>query len=339
MTKQKSILATITAIIGMLVLILDSKTAISGATEGLQLCLRVIIPTLFPYCILSITLTALLLGRTTSILRPFGKILKLPPNTESILLIGLLSGYPVGAQSIAYAYRQGALDRNNAERMIAFCNNAGPAFIFGVGSVIFDDPLTCCLVWFIHIVSSMLVGLITPSVTQDLLVTIKPKAFSFSQAFEQSIRTMASVCGWIVLFRTIIAVLDRWILWILPQDFRILVSGILELANGCTQLINSSNEAQQISLFTTMLGFGGICVLLQTYAIFAVNDLSIKQYFPGKLTHAAISYLLCISILSYQNDYTPRMISVILALCMCILYLFFFLKRQKVYGNFIVSGV
>ena len=39
MTKQKSILATITAIIGMLVLILDSKTAISGATEGLQLCL------------------------------------------------------------------------------------------------------------------------------------------------------------------------------------------------------------------------------------------------------------------------------------------------------------
>ena len=42
----------------MLALILDSKTALLGAQSGLDLCVRTVIPSLFPFFVISILLTA-----------------------------------------------------------------------------------------------------------------------------------------------------------------------------------------------------------------------------------------------------------------------------------------
>ena len=46
----------------MLALILDGRTAIDGARQGIELCLRTVIPSLFPFFVLSILLTSSLLG-------------------------------------------------------------------------------------------------------------------------------------------------------------------------------------------------------------------------------------------------------------------------------------
>ena len=39
----------ISAAVGLLVLIFDSSLAIQGAREGVELCLRTVIPSLFPF--------------------------------------------------------------------------------------------------------------------------------------------------------------------------------------------------------------------------------------------------------------------------------------------------
>ena len=77
----------------MLVLILDARTALSGAKEGVELCLWTVIPALFPFFVASNLLSGNLNAR---FLRPLGKLLRLPQGAEPILLAGFLAGIRLG---------------------------------------------------------------------------------------------------------------------------------------------------------------------------------------------------------------------------------------------------
>ena len=121
-------------------LIVDSQSALMGAREGLELCIKTVIPSLMPFFFLSVLLTNRLSGKKISMLRPLGRILRLPEGAESIFLIGILGGYPVGAQAISQAAQAGSLDRSNAKRMLGFCSNAGPSFNFGILGRMFSSP-------------------------------------------------------------------------------------------------------------------------------------------------------------------------------------------------------
>ena len=49
MKSRNQLWTGLTGAAGMLVLILDAKTALAGAKEGIQLCLYTVIPSLFPF--------------------------------------------------------------------------------------------------------------------------------------------------------------------------------------------------------------------------------------------------------------------------------------------------
>ena len=68
-------------------------------------------------------------------------IFGLPPQGASALVLGMLSGYPVGAQTAASLYASGQLTKEETERLLGFCSNAGPAFIFGMVGGLFMDSI------------------------------------------------------------------------------------------------------------------------------------------------------------------------------------------------------
>ena len=125
---------------GMLILILDSKTALSGASGGIDLCIRTLIPSLFPFFVLSVLLTGALSGQAGKYLRSIGTICKVPEGAESLIAVSILGGYPAGAQNVSVLFRRGQINASQAARLLAFCNNAGPAFIFSaVGLEVFGN--------------------------------------------------------------------------------------------------------------------------------------------------------------------------------------------------------
>ena len=123
--------------IAMTLCILDAKTVLQGATNGIELCMRSVIPALFPLLTCSTYLTGNLGIFSSSLLRPVGKLCRIPSSCVGILITGFLGGYPTGAQAVAQAYESGSISKETASRMLGFCNNAGPAFIFGILSTIF----------------------------------------------------------------------------------------------------------------------------------------------------------------------------------------------------------
>lgn len=287
MKRAKYILSIVFPCVAMLMLILDSKTALLGAQIGLDLCIHTVIPSLFPFFVISILLTGVLSGSTVTILKPLLRFCKMPEGTESLLMVGLLGGYPVGAKCVHDAWNNGYISKKEAQHCLGFCNNAGPAFIFGICSVLFQDVSAAWVIWGIHILSALAVGNILPAAEQRSANIMSTQRISLAKSMTKATTAILGVCGWIILFRVVIAFAQRWFLWYLPTNLQVIMEGILELTNGCTSLLAVESEGIRFIICAGFLGLGGLCVGLQTISV--VGELGTGMYFPGKIIQCAIS--------------------------------------------------
>ena len=296
--QLRKTLTGISAGIFIFVIILDGKTAIAGASEGISMCIRSVIPALFPFFVLSNLLSGLWMGSESKCLYPLGRLFRIPSGAESLLVPAFLGGYPVGAQSIASARRNGQLTETDARRMIAFCNNAGPSFLFGIIAPVLSLS-KAWLLWCFQIISAWVVSVWIPA-NPGYVRKINGRAVTWTEAMKRSIFVTASVCGWVVLFRVLIAVLGKWFLWLLPIPVQTAVIGFLELANGCLSLDRVEDSQLQFILGSAMLSFGGLCVTMQTLSASEGVDLSL--YFPGKILQTAVSVMLaCLICPGYRH--------------------------------------
>ncbi len=278
------------AILGMLALILDAQTALNGAKEAVLLCLNVVVPSLFPFFFLSALLVAALSGARSQVLRPLGRLSRMPEGSEGLLLLGLLGGYPSGAQAVTQAWRGGMLSRRQARRLLGFCSNAGPAFLFGIVARQFTSPAAAWVLWGIHMLSSLAVGVLLPGEPQGH-VQLARERITLTGALDRALKTAARVCGWVIVFRIVLAFAEKWLLWPLPQVWRVAIMGFAELTYGCTQLGQITSEPLRMCVCSAMLALGGVCVTMQTASV--TGALGLGMYIPGKLLQCALSVALC----------------------------------------------
>lgn len=278
--------------VGLLILIFDSRTALTGIQEGIELCLRTLIPSLFPFCVFGTMLTETMLGSKIRIFRPISKGFRIPEGSESLLIIGWLGGYPIGAQSVADAYHNGHLSPHDARKLAIVCNNPGPAFLFGVLGTIIPGRRYLFLLWMVQILSSLLVALMIPGSPQQMKSIRRNNSTPFTQILKKSSISMVNICASVVLFRMVLEFAQRWFLWAVPDQCSIILSGILELSNGCIRLTDVSDPAIQLILASGLLCFGGFCVWMQTISV--CRGLTISRYLIWK----TVQSILCMSITS-----------------------------------------
>ena len=276
--------------VGLFILILDSKTTIEGCQDGIQLCLKTIIPALFPFFVISSVVCESLQGEKIAVLRPLGKLCKVPSGAESLLLLGFLGGYPVGAKNIVIAVQSGGLDKEDARRMLGFCNNAGPAFIFGMTGSLFESRYIPWVLWLIHILTALVVGSILPGNQKSTCKLIKTTDINIAEEIIASVRAMANVCGWVIVFRIILTFLQKWFFFLLPPEICAWISGLTELSNGIILLQMVRNAGLRFILCAGLLGFGGLCVAMQTVSI--TGRLGAGFYFPGKIAQCCLSIII-----------------------------------------------
>lgn len=308
-----------------LCLILFSSTNLIAAKNGLTLWVTAVIPSLFPFFVatelLSYTNIISFLGKLlTPIMRP---LFHVPGEAGFAFLMGLISGYPVGAKVISHFMEEGICTKEEAERMLAFTNNSGPLFIIGtVGITLFGNTQIGILLFITHILACISVGIIlgffSDKSKKDNSATYnieKKKSVSFSSLGEilgksimNSISTILMIGGFVVIFSVLLSILKQshildGISSIFSPIFSLiqvpsecvtpLLAGIIELTNGVNLISNIPLKiiSTSIILCAFLLGFGGISILLQVFSIVAKNRLSIKTYFLGKLLQGLLAAL------------------------------------------------
>lgn len=130
-------------------------------------------------------------------------------NCAAALALGFVGGYPVGARTAIQIYETGQCSRTEAERMLAFCNNSGPAFILGVvGAGVFGSGAAGLLLYLAHLLASLLVGVLfrfyRPGEGPRAGRRRGPQfqAASFSKAFTRSVtgamQSTLSICAFVL---------------------------------------------------------------------------------------------------------------------------------------------
>ena len=280
--------------LGMILLIFDGKAAVSGVKDGLELCIQTLIPSLFPFFVLSSLVTGALSGVSVAPLRWLSRFCRMPDGADSLLLVGILGGYPVGAGNIAAEYHNGRLLLTDARRLSIFCNNAGPSFLFGILGPLFPNAGWTWALWVVQISASVLTGILLPNGSSNTVSSQDSRCVSFSEALNRGVKSMGLVCGWVIIFRLILTYLDRWILGLLPGYYSVIVAGLLELSNGCLALSGIENVLLRFVLAGIILSLGGVCVWMQTQAVFP--EIRLTDYIAGRFLHCLICVVLSIII-------------------------------------------
>ena len=207
-------------------------------------------------------------------------IFGLPPQGASALVLGMLSGYPVGAQTAASLYASGQLTKEETERLLGFCSNAGPAFIFGMVGGLFGSGKIAAVLFGVHIVSALLTGLVLrpkgPAVTtpRRKAALESSTGLDLPSAMTGAIKTMGLICGYIILFQVIAAFLEQALgTWLAPA-VKIGMAGLLELSGGCSLLPQLEAAGLRYCMASGFLAFGGLCVWLQTKSVLAPYGLT-----------------------------------------------------------------
>lgn len=331
MRKKHQLWTCIAAAIGFFILIIDTKTVLDCAQEGISLCMSTVIPSLFPFFVLSSIISRSLLGGKIKILQAVRRLCNIPQGGETLLILGFLGGYPIGAQCISDAYVRGSLKKADAKRMLGFCSNSGPAFIFGMVGSLFSHPALPWILWFIHILCALFVGYVLPrNINQPCTLSYGDPP-SLSSVLKNCLSAMAVVCGWVVLFRIIIGFCEQWFLWFFPNSIKACFAGILELSNGCLALQGVISEQTRFILCAGMLGFGGICVAMQTVSVTA--SLGTGLYFQGKLLHGLTSMLVAgilqLFIFADGQQFDMQLIPLLVLASLGIAGIIFVLHRKK----------
>lgn len=321
MERKRSRLYGAIAAAGFLVLILDSRLAVESARVGIALCIRTVIPSLFPFFVLSMFLTNSLGDCVSSPVGACAKCMGIPDAAASVLLPAVLGGYPVGAKCVGELYQSHRISGEEAQRMLAFCSNAGPSFLFGMVSGFFPEQKMVWILWLIHLFGAFLTAMAIPHRKNHELKKQPEKAGTEKPVILSAATAMLLVCCWVILFRILLGFLNDWFLWILPDWVQVLLTGMLELTNGCCELLRVADVRLRFVLCACMLSFGGVCVLFQTASV--TNGLSLGSYVKGKLLQTLHSFLLSCAVVSgnWLFGVLPLIFTMI------------FRKIQKSYGN------
>lgn len=293
-----------------LMLILNSRLATEAMAEGLECCINTLIPSLFPLMVMArLLMNTQLPQKLGKILAPVMKtVFHLPESSAICLVLGLMGGYPVGAQSVAVAYQQGKLSRNQAEHMLSFCNNAGPSFVFGVIGALMGGLPVAATLYAIHILSALLVGiLLRPGKEKQVTgLNLPVPNSSAPPVLNSCIRSMAVICGYVLLFRVAVSFLERYLGSLLPGVVLVGISGLLELSGGCLRLVGLESITLGYLFASGFLALGGVCVWMQTRDLIAPSGLSGNRYFPGKILQCALSVILTQLVMQLMPGLLPQ---------------------------------
>lgn len=315
--RTRDLLLGLILLAATLSLVMLPQESMDAAKTGLQLCYNVIIPSLFPFFVLSALVVDLgLAGYVGRALERFMRpLFNVPGSCASALVLGVIGGYPVGARTAISLYEKGLCSRTEAERLLAFCNNSGPAFILGVvGAGIFADSRIGILLYLAHVAASVCIGLLFRFYKKNEQVggtgRLSFETQRISAAFTGSIKTSflstLNICAFVVFFTVVIRMLTvSGVLPTLAHGLGILLSplgmteqwgqrlliGVMEISSGVWSLTGAGSLSGKVSMAAFVLGWAGISVHCQVLSFLGDSGLSVRTYLLGKLLHGGLSAL------------------------------------------------
>lgn len=292
-----------------LLLLCFAPACIEAGQKGLLLCAQRVIPSLFPFFVVSRLVISSGLTQPLGLLcRPLMRhMFHLRGELAAPLLLGLTGGYPIGASVIADLRQKGLCSQEEACRLLAFTSNTGPAFSVGMcGAALFGSVKIGCILYLIHGASAFLTGFLWNRAypvppKQPPLPPPVPINGEIVTAIRDSFAACLSITAFVTFFSVLMALFSQTgllafsagLLALLPGvsagDAAAFLWGLWEITGGLSALSPVSPLAAPLCSF--LLAFGGLSVVFQTSHVLSGSGLPLRPYVLGKLIQGGLAFL------------------------------------------------
>ena len=291
----------------LLLILRNAAAAIRYMGRGLTLCAQTVIPSLFPFMVVSELLVTS--GAGEALGRLFSRVMRwlfgLSGAGASAVFLGSFCGFPIGARTAVALLDRNVISKEECQHLLTFVNNPSSAFLISaVGLSIFGSRQLGVILYGVVLGCGFLVGLLTrfllgrgkapaehphfPSGLRVDGITSLPAALA--GAISSSTSAMLTVCAYVVFFSAVTGALE----WI--ADGRgavggtacLLLCGRLEMTGGISRAAALPREWGVI-LTAAFAGWSGISVHCQVMTLCGGRGLSFRPYLLAK----AAQGLLC----------------------------------------------
>lgn len=230
--------------------------------KGLLLCTEKAIPSLFMFMVAAKLIAKSgsdeMFSKCKHLLAFFG----VSPPGMTVILTGLICGYPAGASAAAELCSSGRMSRKEANSLLPFTNSAGAAFLVGaVGAKMFGNAK---------------------------LGAILLAAQTVSSAVAESGAALLSISTFITFFS---AASDMLAEIIKAPMISNTFACICEITGGLDRLSANFEKAPllKITLAGATVGFSGLSVMMQVFDRATHGNIKTNGYFIGKLTSSLLT--------------------------------------------------
>ena len=271
-------------------LLLFPSAAADGASAGILLWYRKILPVLLPFTLASRLMEA-------------SNIISFLPPAVGMAVLGWCCGYPMGAICASILVRNGKLTCRQGELLLPLCSQPSPMFLVGylrtqAGGL---EPLPLLAAAYLPPLLILLPLLCiygkesngkTEKTAGDLHIL---RIRDCENCWFASCRILLKIGAYVLVFSILIAILHPFLSEI-PQ-VQPLLAGVLEMTTGIGLLADSGLPSPlRGSLGLFLVCFGGCSCIAQTLACLEDSPLTGKYFWKGKLFLASVSatfYYIC----------------------------------------------
>lgn len=282
----------------------NSDAAIEYMGRGLTLCARTVIPSLFPFMVISELLVSSGAGEAFG--RLFSKLMRwlfgLSGAGASAVFLGSMCGFPIGAKTAVSLLDRNVISRSECEHLLTFTNNPGSAFLItAVGVSLYGNRHLGVVLYATVLGSGFLIGFLArfflrrgdrptehPHFPSGLHIR---GVETFTGAVSEAATGMLTVCAYVIFFSALTGALGCAAAEAGAMNgigYAVL-SGFLEMTGGISQASSLPQGEWGVILTAAFAGWSGISVHCQVMTLCAGRGISFRPYFIAK----AIQGLLC----------------------------------------------
>lgn len=304
--------ATVMASLFFIALLLKNPDiSIQYVTRGLRLCCTAVIPTLFPFMVLSELLVRTgggeLMGRALA--APMRALFGLSGAGSCAFLLGAVCGFPVGTRAAVMLYDRGLLERSEAERLISFCNYPSSAFmISATGAALWQNRQLGAAMYASVLAAGVIAGIISgiPArraakkegvVPTDMPHTVrKPQPTALSDSVTAAATSTLNVCAYVAFFSCVVGCISHILARVSPsRTVEAAIYSFFELTSGTAASAAVIPSRTGILMCTAAAGWSGLSVALQVFSVCSSSERPhprMTAYLVSKAVQAPLAAIL-----------------------------------------------
>ena len=314
---SKNQIITIFITLFIILFIINLNTCMQSTFTGLNLVIKAILPTIFPFSVIcNLIIHYDGISFYSNILGPIiCKPLKLSNCSSFPIVASLLCGYPLGCKYCCDLYELGYISKEEYLRLLNIASNASPIFLIGsVGAAMLGNIKYGFILLLGNYLAPLIIGFFTKKNTHEFnnsneypLKTDGSYNFGIiiKTSIENAINTTLQVGAFVIIFSIIIGIIKNnsliniifnnveKLLSLSPNSLYGIFLGSIEYTNGCKILTSiSSSIIFKLSAISFICSFSGLSIIGQISSFTGKFNVSLKKYSFIKFIQGIISFII-----------------------------------------------